>query len=84
MSIACDSAGDELAGLEPWALREAVALMIAQATEGYSGAVIGNVCNEAAVAALREDIGAQWVEPRHFRDAVRQQASCSLLRGASI
>jgi len=40
---------------------------VALATEGYSGAEVAAVCNEAALAALEENVDAQVVEERHFK-----------------
>ena len=83
MHFRCQAAEDELAGDSargPEALREAIALLIAAATAGCSGADIGSVCDEAALAALREDIGARWVEPRHVRRALQRQEACAALR----
>lgn len=48
---------------------EAYAKWLAGETEGSSGAHVIGVCREAALAALREGIGATEVAPRHF-DAV--------------
>jgi AAA family ATPase len=39
-------------------------------TEGYSGAEIAAVCNEAALAALEEDAEADTVAARHFSVAL--------------
>jgi SpoVK/Ycf46/Vps4 family AAA+-type ATPase len=38
---------------------------------GCSGADLRLVCQEAALGALREDVGAQWVCARHFQSALR-------------
>jgi len=43
---------------------------VAQATEGYSGAEVAAVCNEAALAALEESVEAQVVGERHFKLAL--------------
>merc|ERR1712203_1329208 len=40
---------------------------VAQSTEGYSGAEVAAVCNEAALAALEESVDIQVVEGRHFK-----------------
>ena len=45
---------------------EAYAEWLAGETEGSSGAHVTGVCREAALAALREGIGATVVAPRHF------------------
>lgn len=39
-------------------------------TEGYSGAEIQAVCNEAAMKALEEDLNATQITAEHFRIAV--------------
>jgi len=43
---------------------------VALATEGYSGAEVAAVCNEAALAALEESVDAQVVEERHLKLAL--------------
>merc|ERR1719225_1255034 len=43
---------------------------VAQSTEGYSGAEVAAVCNEAALAALEESVEAQVVGERHFKLAL--------------
>ncbi|KAI9500894.1 P-loop containing nucleoside triphosphate hydrolase protein [Coemansia spiralis] len=43
---------------------------LAERTEGFSGADLDNLCREAALLALREDIGAKRVNGRHFDDAL--------------
>lgn len=53
--------------------REAYAAWLAGETEGGSGADVTGVCREAALAALREDIEAREVAPRHFEAALRGQ-----------
>jgi len=40
---------------------------VAQSTEGYSGAEVAAVCNEAALAALEESVDTQVVEGMHFK-----------------
>merc|ERR1719320_2058298 len=40
---------------------------IAERTDGYSGAEVAAVCNEAALAALEESVDTQVVEGRHFK-----------------
>lgn len=52
---------------------EAYAAWLAGETEGGSGADVTGVCREAALAALREDIEAREVAPRHFEAALRDQ-----------
>ncbi len=39
-------------------------------TEGFVGADIEALCREAAIIALREDIGAKSVNEKHFREAL--------------
>jgi transitional endoplasmic reticulum ATPase len=39
-------------------------------TERYSGADLAALVREAAMSALREDINAERVEPRHFEIAM--------------
>lgn len=46
------------------------AAWLASETEGYSGARVTGVCREAAMAALREDMDAGVVAPRHFELAL--------------
>jgi SpoVK/Ycf46/Vps4 family AAA+-type ATPase len=43
---------------------------LAAATAGYTGADVGAVCREAALAALDEDLGAAEVAARHFESAL--------------
>lgn len=45
---------------------------LARDTEGWSGAELGNVCREASMEALREDIGADAVAARHFAAALEK------------
>ena len=52
---------------------EAYAEWLAGETEGRSGAQVTGVCREAALAALREGIGAAEVAPRHFEAALGGQ-----------
>lgn len=52
---------------------DAYAEWLAGETEGSSGAHVTSVCREAALAALREGIGATVVAPRHFEAALRGQ-----------
>lgn len=56
---------------------------VAARTEGYSGAEVAAVCNEAALAALEEDVDAEVVEERHFLaalDSVKPRISSDLFR----
>lgn len=48
----------------------AYAEWLAGETEGYSGAQVTSICHEAALAALRENIGGVEVAPRHFELAL--------------
>ncbi|KAJ2402635.1 hypothetical protein GGI23_000567, partial [Coemansia sp. RSA 2559] len=43
---------------------------LARRTEGYSGADLDNVCREAALLALRSDLGATSVKWQHFEHAL--------------
>ena len=43
---------------------------VAERTEGYSGAEIAAVCNEAALAALEEDVNTDKVTEKHFQTAL--------------
>ena len=43
---------------------------VALRTEGYSGAEIAAVCNEAALAALEENVAASEVNQKHFETAL--------------
>ena len=43
---------------------------VAERTEGYSGAEIAAVCNEAALAALEEDVNTDTVTEKHFQTAL--------------
>ena len=43
---------------------------VAERTEGYSGAEIAAVCNEAALAALEEDVNTDTVTEAHFQTAL--------------
>ena len=43
---------------------------VAECTEGYSGAEVAAVCNEAALAALEENVESEVVEDRHFEAAL--------------
>ena len=57
--------------------------VVAARTEGYSGAEVAAVCNEAALAALEEDVEAAVVEERHFLaalDSVKPRISSDLFR----
>ncbi len=45
---------------------------LAKKTEGYVGADIEAVCREAAIMALREDMGAQKVGMKHFNEALKK------------
>ena len=43
---------------------------VAERTEGYSGAEIAAVCNEAALAALEDDVNTERVTDKHFQTAL--------------
>lgn len=45
---------------------------LAKITEGYVGADIESVCREAATLALRENIQAREILPRHFEQAIEK------------
>ena len=41
-------------------------------TDGYVGADIESICREAALLAMREDIGAKQVSMKHFEQALEK------------
>ena len=45
---------------------------LAKITEGYVGADIESVCREAATLALRENIQAREIFPKHFEQALEK------------
>ncbi len=45
---------------------------LARRTEGYTGADIESVCREAAIASLREDLEAGYVDAKHFDKALNE------------
>lgn len=45
---------------------------LAQRTEGFSGADIEALCREAGMHALREDINAKEIRPKHFEEALKR------------
>jgi transitional endoplasmic reticulum ATPase len=53
-------------------LKEVDVEELARKTEGYVGADIEAVCREAAILALREDIGAKEVLMEHFEEAMKK------------
>ena len=52
--------------------REAFLQKLAEQTEGFAGADIASICREAAILAMREDINATVVTPKHFQDALKK------------
>src|SRR5690606_14261906 len=57
---------------EKMPLHESVNLQgIALLTHGFSGAQLENICREAAMLALREDINANEIRHDHFSDALQ-------------
>jgi len=44
--------------------------MVAVRTDGYSGAEVAAICNEAALAALEESVTASEVTETHFETAL--------------
>ncbi|GFR59510.1 spermatogenesis-associated protein 5-like [Elysia marginata] len=58
---------------ERMAVAETVCLeKLVEATEGYSGAEVVQVCQEAAMYALRQDLQATTVEQHHFEAALQK------------
>ncbi|KAK6532342.1 AAA+-type ATPase [Arthrobotrys megalospora] len=45
--------------------------VLAGKTDGYSGADLVKICDEAVLAAMREDLGIDSVKWRHFEEALR-------------
>jgi len=45
---------------------------LAQQTDGFSGADIEALCREAGMNALREDINAKEIRPKHFEEALKK------------
>lgn len=39
---------------------------LAQRTDGWSGAALHNLCQEAAMLSLRDKLDASHIEPKHF------------------
>uniref|UniRef100_A0A7S1KSK2 AAA+ ATPase domain-containing protein n=1 Tax=Percolomonas cosmopolitus TaxID=63605 RepID=A0A7S1KSK2_9EUKA len=48
---------------------------VANRTQGYSGAQLENICREAAMLALRQDINATTISQEHFVDALKQSSA---------
>ena len=46
--------------------------VLSDITEGYVGADIESVCREAVMIALRENFDTEYVEMRHFREALKK------------
>ncbi len=42
---------------------------LAQMTDGFSGAEVVSICQEAGLLAMDEDINCQAIEQRHFESA---------------
>ncbi len=53
-------------------LRGVDLMELAELTEGYVGADIEAVCREAVMLAMRENIDAEYVERRHFMEALKK------------
>ncbi len=45
--------------------------ILARNTDGYSGADLIKICDEAVLAAMREDLGIDSVKLRHFNEALK-------------
>jgi SpoVK/Ycf46/Vps4 family AAA+-type ATPase len=56
---------------------EVLASWFAERTEGWSAADVAHACREAAMAALREDVGCGTVMRRHFEVALSSHAPAS-------
>ena len=63
--LRCSEMAGTMDALDPTEIERLV-----DATEGFSRAEVDSVCREAAMQALREDIGATQVRPEHFRTAL--------------
>jgi len=57
--------------MKKMSLRDVDVEELASKTEGYVGADIEAVCREAAILALREDMGAKHVTMAHFEEALK-------------
>jgi transitional endoplasmic reticulum ATPase len=53
-------------------LRGVDLMELAELTEGYVGADIEAVCREAVMLAMRENLNAEYVERRHFIEALKK------------
>ncbi|KAJ4460620.1 putative Cell division cycle protein 48 [Paratrimastix pyriformis] len=59
------------APLDPACREPAWRAQLAARCEGWSGASLANLCREACMAALREDLRSQTVLPAHFEKALQ-------------
>jgi len=53
-------------------LRGVDLMELAELTEGYVGADIEAICREAVMLAMRENLNAEYVERRHFIEALKK------------
>jgi len=52
--------------------KESLVKDLAKKTEGYTGADLESLTREAALLALREDIGSKEVKKKHFDEALKK------------